>query len=162
MTDSVVSGTLPAITSQSLTPRDVIANIQQEEVTERSREIKLQEAAKKAEREQQILQKHIYDNANPPALLIVTIGLGIVLTMWIIYMVYLKPNASGEWRDDMNNEYVLTHNRFTGNVRVRMNGKCKGFAKLIDNYFRFGELIGVWDYADNITFINGMQLMRFL
>ena len=148
--------------AESLTGRDVLRAMEQENVAERSREIKLQEASVKAERERQILQKHIYDNANPSPLLIVTIGLGVLLTMWIIWMLYLKPDASGEWRDDMNNQYVLTHNRFTGNVRLRLNGKCKGFAKLVDNYFRYGELIGVWDYADSITFVNGMQLMRFI
>lgn len=149
-------------TNISLTPRDVISNIQQEEIIERSRNVKLLEAVKKAEQEQQMLQKHIYDNANPSPLLVVTISLGVILTMWIIYMIYLKPNATGEWRDDMNNVYILTHNRFTGNVRVRMNGKCRGFAKLIDNYFRFGDLIGVWNYADNITFTNGMEIMKVL
>jgi len=148
--------------NETLTSRDVIAAIQKEDSMDRSREIKLQEASIKAEQERQILQKHIYDNANPSPLLITTIGLGVILTMWIIYMLYLKPDASGEWLDDMNNQYILTHNRITGNVRVRLNGKCKGFAKLIDNYFRYGELIGVWDYSDSIMFVNGIELTRIL
>lgn len=148
--------------TETILPRDVIAEVQKSDAADASREAKLQEASRKAERDKQMLQKHIYDNANPPPLLIVTISLGVVLTMWIIYMMFLKPDASGEWRDDMNNNYILTHNRFTGNVRVRMNGRCRGFAKLIDNYFRFGDLVGVWDYGDNISFINGMQLMRVL
>lgn len=146
----------------SLLPRDVLQAVQQSEVEERSREIKLQEASRKGERERQILQKHIYDNANPDPLLIVTIGLGVILTMWILYMLYLKPDSSGEWRDDMNNQYILTHNRFTGNVKLRFNGKCGGYAKLVDNYFRYGDLIGVWDYADTIVFVNGMELNRLL
>mgnify|MGYP000886403568 CR=1 FL=1 len=147
---------------ETITGRDAMAIMERNAAEARDREIKLQEAAQKAERDRQLLQKHIYDNANPPPLLIVTIGLGVLLTMWILYMLYLKPDASGEWIDDMNNKFIFTHNKFTGNVKVRVNGKCGGYAKLIDNYFRYGELIGVWDYADNISCLNGMQLTRFL
>jgi hypothetical protein len=148
------------LAQQSLAPEDVIKSVNESLRADARQAAKVKEAGDKLEADRQVLQARIYDNANPSPLLVATIALATLLTMWILYIVFLKPDASGEWRDELNNKYRLTHNRFTGTIRMRINGKCAGYAKVIDNYFRYGDLVGLWDYSDNIIFVNGIQLFR--
>lgn len=147
-------------TNASLAPMDVMNNINSDIDKMQKRNVRILEESERAESERDLLQKKVYENANPSPLLIATICLATLLTMWILYTIFLKPDASGEWRDESNNKYHMSHNRFTGTIKMKINGKCSGYAKVIDNYFRYGDLVGLWDYSTSIVFVNGMQLYK--
>lgn len=126
------------------------------------RAIQVKTASDAAEYERSMLRKEVHDNANPdPIVLGFCIMLGVVV-MWLIYRMFLKPNASGEWRDSLGEEWRLKHGAFSSDVVVSINGKKAGLMKIIDNFVKYGELVGVWDYKDTIVFTEGVVLNRVM
>ena len=153
-------GVFTPIAAQSTAPEDVIKSIERDRQQQITYETQLKEAVIKAEREQILLQKKIYDVSNPSPIFVAAIVIVVLLVMYIIYVLFLKPCMSGEWLDHAGNEWNISHNRFTGNFRVKINGECRGSGKNLDNYVHYGDLIGVWNYHDIIYFTEGWQLQR--
>ena len=151
---------LTPVLAQSTAPEDVIKSIERDRQRQLTYETQLKEAAIKAEREAQLLQKKIYDSSNPSPIFVAAIVITVLLIMYIIYVVFLKPCMSGDWLDHAGNEWTISHNRFTGNFRVKINGECRGVGKTLDNYVQYGDLVGVWNYHDIIYFTEGWQLQR--
>ncbi len=146
----------------STAPSDVLKAIEEDAIKERIYQSNLLDASNRAEQERALLQKTVYDMANPSPVMVSIIIIIILLAMYLIYVIFLKPCMSGEWMDHAGNTWDITHNRFTGNFRVKINGECKGSGKALDNYVRYGDLIGVWNYGNIIVFTEGWHLQRVI
>jgi len=144
----------------NLTANDMLNNIAAEQRASAARAEQVRELSERTKQERSMLQQTVYDNSNPsPIVISILIG-GILFVLWSSWIMFLRPSTSGEWRDDMNNVYNLRHNAFTGVVSMKINGQCAGRAKIIDNFVKYGDLNGLWDYQDAIVFIGGLQLYR--
>jgi len=120
----------------------------------------LQRESEKAELEREMLQKHVYENANPSPIFVVAVITAIIVCMYVVYVMFVKPCMSGLWMDVAGNEWVIKHNRFTSEFTVAINGECKGTGQTYDNYVKYGDVVGVWDYANLIATTEGWHLQR--
>ena len=120
------------------------------------------DALNNQKRESEILTKTIYDISNPSPIVVTAIIIGILLILYVIYIIFLKPSVSGTWIDSLGNEWYLNHNTFKNIFTVSINDLPSGKGVLYDNYIRYGELIGIWDYSNTILFTNGITLERLL
>jgi hypothetical protein len=146
----------------SLAPADVLKDAEESTREQERYRQRLLEDAVKAERERDLLQKTVYSIANPSPIIVTTIVVAVIAALYVIYVLFLKPCMSGEWVDPKGNIWYIEHNRFSGNFDVFMNGVYVGAGKVIDNYFRFGDLIGVWNYHNMIIFTEGWGIERLL
>ncbi len=153
---------LTPVAPTSAAPDDVLKSIEADKRKQEVYQANLREAAVKAEQERALLQKKVYDVSNPSPIFVAIIVVAVILAMYIIYVVFLKPCMSGEWMDHAGNSWLITHNRFTGNFRVKINGECRGVGKTLDNYVSYGDLVGVWNYGNIIVFTEGWHLQRVL
>ena len=144
----------------STAPADVLNNIKQSEQDKEAYYAKLQEEAKRVEQERVMLQKKVYSDANPSPIFITGLIVAVLVSMYIIYVVFLKPCMSGEWMDKAGNTWDICHNKFTGMFTVTIDGKESGLGQVIDNYVSYGDLVGVWNYGNVIAFTEGWQLNR--
>ena len=103
-----------------------------------------------------LLQTVVYDNSNPhPAKVAVMFALVLAL-IWLIYIMFVKPNMSGVWLDTKGNKWIIEQNMCQVKVKMILDGKTvKGTAKITGNIFKFKGIIGVWNYNDVVVFING-------
>lgn len=161
MNNSNIQQLVP-IKPTSLAPTDVLKNIQDEEWKEKAHQENLIISSIKADKERALLQKKVYDISNPSPIFVTGIVIVILLIMYFIYVIFLKSCMSGEWSDHAGNIWYISHNKFTGNFQVKINNKNRGVGKVLDNYVRYGDLIGVWNYGNIIMFTEGWQLTRFL
>lgn len=159
MTELASQNLIP-INIKSTAPDDVIKQIENDRQQQQLYESQLKEAAIRAEQERVLLQKKIYDISNPSPIFVAVLVVAILIAMYIIYVIFLKPCMSGNWMDQAGNEWNIEHNRFTGNFRVKINNECRGVGKSLDNYVQYGNLVGVWNYNDVIYFTEGWQLQR--
>jgi len=134
--------------------------LDKQDVMRRAMQVKA--ASDAAEQERRMLHKEVHDNANPDPIVVGFCAALVVLAVWILYRMYLKPNASGEWRDSLGEEWQIKHGAFSSDVDVCINGKKAGHMKIIDNYVRYGDLVGVWNYKDTIIFTEGVVLNRVI
>jgi hypothetical protein len=146
----------------SLAPQDVLKSIENDANKERAYQANLVQEALRAEQERALLQKKVYDLSNPSPIFMTVLVVAVVLLMYLIYVLFLKPCMSGEWMDHAGNTWQISHNRFNGNLRVRINGECRGSGKVLDNYVNYGDLIGVWNYGNVIVFTEGWHLERVI
>ena len=144
----------------STAPADVLNSIKQSNQDDDAYYAKLQQEASRVEREQALLQKKVYDVANPAPLFMAGLVVAILVAMYIIYVVVLKPCLSGEWMDHSGNTWELCQNRFTGTFTVDINGEESGMGQVLDNYVSYGDLVGVWNYGSVIAFTEGWQLNK--
>lgn len=151
---------LTPVVAQSTAPDDVLKLIERDKQRQQNYETQLKEAAIQAERERALLQKKIYDTSNPSPVFVAAIVMTVLLAMYVLYVLFLKPCLSGAWMDHAGNEWDIAHNRFTGNFQVKINGESSGAGQTLDNYVRYGDLIGVWDYSNLVCFTEGWQLQR--
>jgi hypothetical protein len=144
----------------SLAPVDVIKNIEDRKVKENERMQIIKDKSQQTEQERAMLQKYIYDNANPSPVLIACLAFGLIVILYVLYLLFLKPSTSGEWHDVYGNIWILNHNLLNGRIKVNINGRCAGSGKVIDNFVRYGDLTGVWDYNNEIAFTEGWSIYR--
>ena len=144
----------------STAPEDVLTSIKQSSQDEEAYYSKLQREANKVEQERKMLQKKIYSDANPSPIFMAGLVVAVLICMYIIYVVLLKPCVSGEWMDHDGNTWDLCQNRFTGTFTVDINDEESGMGQVIDNYVSYGDLVGVWNYGNVIAFTEGWQLNR--
>ena len=90
----------------------------------------------------------------------------VLLIIYILYVIVMKPNVSGRWTDDSGNNYVFKQRLFlsfgkytakdTKDAVWNLSGTVKG------PNVSFKNVNGVWDYRNLITFPNDMKLRRVL
>jgi hypothetical protein len=148
--------------TNSLAPQDVLKNVERQISDSKERERIIMEKSRQAEREKNLLQKIVYDNANPSPVFVVCVAFGVIVALYVIYLLFLKPSACGEWRDASGNKWELNHNLLSGRIKVRINDFCAGAGQITDNFVRYGDLVGVWDYANEIAFTEGWSIYRLL
>lgn len=120
----------------------------------------LQEHAKIVEEERNLLQKIVYDVSNPSPIIITCIVLGTLLLMYIVYLVFIKPTLKGNWIDNYGNEYYIKHLPWQLTFYILHNGAVTGQGRVLDNYISLKDVAGVWNYDDEIIFVDGTVLSR--
>lgn len=153
-----ITGLTPV--TSTIAPADIIQQAKIDEANDKARIENLLKRAQEVERERELLQKTVYKNANPSPIIVASIVIAIIFALYILYILFVKTCASGEWRDHMGNEWYISHNRFTNNFTVTINKKRAGSGYIRDNYVKFGDLVGVWDYQDKIIFMEGWHIER--
>jgi hypothetical protein len=143
-------------------PEAQLRAVRESESAELSRQQQLLERSEKAEQERKIIQKTVYDVSNPSPLAITCVVIGMLLVMYIIYLMFLKPCMSGEWVDNIGNTWNINHDKLRNVFDVTVNGKSSGVGIVYDNYIKYGKLIGAWDYSDRVVFTDGIILERVL
>lgn len=146
--------------SSSLSAAEQMAIIERERETEKARQTALLENAAKAEEERKLLQKTVYDSSNPSPIFVTCMVIGTLLIMYIIYVVFLKPCMSGIWIDTAGNQWYIDHSVVKNIFTVYVDDNYGGTGYIYDNYLQFGDLVGVWNYSDQIFFTDGFELNR--
>lgn len=127
--------------------------------------------AKKTKEEADSLQQFVYNNANPNPVVVAFSIIGIIAGLWFLHILFLKPSISGKWSDSDDCIWDIHHNKFTNNISVkrvvRGTGKLSnakftetGCGVVMDNLFKYKNIIGVWNYSDVILFVDGGGLQR--
>lgn len=106
------------------------------------------------------LQTVIYENANPSPWFIAMAIIGLLLGIWIIYVILLKPNMSGEWYDHNGQQWIIEHGLFNDLLCVRIAAGPKITCQLSGNTFKCVDKLGVWNYGNVVLFLRGGYLTR--
>ncbi len=153
------------IPSSSIIPGgDVDKVLEQAERKERA----LTAEANRIAREAKLLHHDIYKNANPHPLFITLLLICIIGVIWLLYVMFIKPVASGEWIDRQKGHiWFIQHNQFTNKLEVVILSKkgdvvYTGKGKVADYIIKVNGVIGIWDYKDAIVFIEGGGLQRVM
>jgi hypothetical protein len=125
---------------------------------EKNKEQRTNDDTIKLEQAESLVRRIVYDNSNPNPVLIAGIFAGIMIVIWFIYVMMIKPNASGEWYDDKGNRWDLDHYRM-GGITALVRGKLVN-CTLSDNMFKCGNMMGIWNYSDVIILVGGGNLTR--
>lgn len=120
----------------------------------------LRKAEKAADDQQRSLQRVVNDIANPDPVLTVSMVIIIFVIVWLIYYFFVMPNISGIWFDQAGNEWRLSKKFLSNDFTVHIDGRYYGDGRIADNYFQFGNSVGVWDYMNTIVTTDGMVLAR--
>lgn len=113
-----------------------------------ARENRLKQAEIDAEKERARLQKVVYDVANPAPAMVLATGLIVLLAAYVIYCIFIKPNLTGLWYDDMGHEWELYQGAFSSYVDVQLEGKDGGQMKVTDSFVEYGNVYGTWNRAN--------------
>lgn len=148
------------MTEISSSPSDVLKLIKDHREQNELHEREFAEKLMKVERERQLLQKTLYESANPSPIYITLLVVFIVIVLYIIYMMFFKPCMTGTWLDHTGTEWNIIHNRFTGNFTVKKLNENDSYGNVADNYVQYGNLTGIWNYKDTIKFLEGWTLQR--
>ena len=105
-----------------------------------------------------VMQSHIYANANMHPMRVVLMCIGVVVILYIIYILY-KPNASGLWIASDGKEWKIHHCRWFSNIKctssdMHMSGFIRG------NLVTINDNVGIWNYGDVILLLDGGSLQR--
>jgi hypothetical protein len=151
---------IPIVTPTSSAPGDVLKAITEEKTLNDARTVKIQQASAQLEKERDLLQKHIHDNANPNPIIIVTLMVVILLFLWLMHILFMKPKICGVWRDISGNRIRIKKNILSNIATVHVNSKYSGYLIVLDNFIKYGDLVGVWDYSNTILFMDGIEWLR--
>lgn len=108
------------------------------------------------------LARIIQKNANPNPSVVVGSVIVVVGILYLIYIFGFKPNASGEWYDDQNTQWIIEHDVWSDQTSLVVNRKRAGRGVITDNMFKFNNIIGVWNYHDVILLVGGGSLTRVI
>ena len=106
------------------------------------------------------LARIVQNNANPNPSVIAGSILIVVGVMYLVYVYWFKPNASGEWYDDTNTQWIIKHDVWSDNISLVINGIPNNYGVMVDNMFKYDNVIGVWNYHDVILLVDGGNLTR--
>lgn len=148
--------------SPAMTAGDIVTIASRQNAEDERRRLALLNESNKLDEEKRILQRHINNNANPNPVHTTLIVIGIIFALWIMYLIFLKPSVNGIWFDPYGNKVEMCYNKFSGKIKVNVNDQYGGSGLVVDNYIRYGDLVGVWDYNDKIVFVDGVVLHRLL
>ena len=125
---------------------------------------KIKEIAADTKEKAKLLQSVVEDNANPHPAKVAIIFALILATIWLLYIIFVKPNMSGIWIDTQGNKWVVHQTLGDMKVKVITNDRViKGHGKLTDNIFKFKGYTGVWNYDDVVVFLGssgGMERVK--
>jgi hypothetical protein len=133
----------------------IVEQVRREEQYKKQR---TEEDTIKLEQADSLVRRIVYDNSNPNPVLIAGIFAGMMIVVWLIYVMMIKPNASGEWHDDKGNRWDLDHCRM-GGITALVGGESVN-CTLSDNMFKCGNMMGIWNYSDVIILVGGGNLTR--
>jgi len=158
-----VAQNIPAnIVTNTASFNDLVLAAEIEEKKEKNRQEALLKETKRIDEEKKLLQRYVYNNANPSPLLLLGIGVAVLFALWVIYIIFLKPTVSGEWYDAYGNKLEICHSKLSGKIKVKLNDEYGGTGLVIDNYVQYGELVGIWNYNNEIAFLDGTVIYRLL
>jgi hypothetical protein len=136
------------------------------------RESRLREESIRGEETKALLQKHIYDNANPNPVIVALCCVMIIVGLFAFYIMFMKPCATGKWHAQDGSLWIIKHNLFNNKLSVKCItrkktdvGKSKKVifymnGKMRDNIFNVGDTVGLWNYSDVVLFMNGGGMQR--
>lgn len=84
----------------------------------------------------------------------------VIGTAYLGYLLFMKPNMTGVWLDSNGRRWYLRHSRLNSKLSVRIDGDGLGYCSVSDNMVKIGTLIGVWNYNDQVVFLNGEVIER--
>lgn len=114
----------------------------------------------KNKRDAEILQLMVFDQSNPHPLIIAVILVCVLLTAWLIYNVFFKPNLTGIWYSD-NSVYDIYHKMFSNKLDVYGEGGDRLNGKVCDSIVLVEDVeIGVWNGKNLIKLFDGGFLKR--
>ena len=144
---------------------DLLKFLDQEQAINVAREGEYRRVDKETQAKANIIRKVVEKSANPSPIILAVAVLIVLVGAYVLYMMYVKPCASGRWVDDSGVEYELEHNKLDGKINLTVYKKQREVdqmaGKIIDNYITVASVPGVWDYADNIMLFNGTMMKRF-
>lgn len=115
---------------------------------------KLRIAEARLEEQRERLQRTVQLSANPSPVLLAGIFVGVLLVMWVVHVMFIKPSMSGMWYEAQRAVHV-DHNRLTGVLRVVYDGQLLPDGLVVDNLVNVGGRIGVWDYRATVYMLDG-------
>ena len=142
----------------------VVENLQSQ-ANEANQLEEIKKIAAETKEKGKLLQTTVYDNSNPHPAKVAMIFALILMAIWLIYLLFVKPNMSGVWIDTNGNKWIIEQS-VHGDTRVKviMKGKTiKGKARITGNIFKFKGTVGVWNYNDVVVFMNingGMERIK--
>ncbi len=154
--------------SEGFAPSDVLREAQNELAQQKQRNARLLEQSERLEIERDLLQKKVYQNANPNPVLIIALVLVTWFVIYVLYVIFIKPTLSGEWVDNKGNVWNIRHKKFSGEIfldLVEIKNHNKPAIKhvtgvVIDNFVYYAGVVGVWDYKNKILLVGGGDLQR--
>lgn len=102
----------------------------------------------------ELLKNKVIKATNPHPVLLMFLFSVVVLSMVLIYVIFVMPSASGTWVDDHGAVCQIHHGVF-GGVSSTV-GECI----IRGNLVKFNKQIGIWDHGDTIRFLSGDKLRR--
>jgi hypothetical protein len=110
-----------------------------------------------------VLQNILTKSANPSPVYIIIIVIGVIIALWFIHYIFIKPKLTGEWYPESGSDVWKLKHRFMSNtVDVTINEKKHGTLEVVDNLISYNGRIAIWNYGNTILFTNGMILTRSL
>jgi hypothetical protein len=79
--------------------------------------------------------------------------------MYLAYVYFVTPDMSGSWIDHQGQELTIKHKKFTGELLITVNGMIRR-GLIADNLFKFGDVMGIWNYKNVIVYVDGGGLQR--
>lgn len=137
-----------------------VADVMQEVDDAVVRKQLLESDARRMDREAEFLKRIVWRNANPNPSVVAACVIAVMGALYLIYLAAFKPNASGEWYDNDNNQWIIEHDRWSNAVSVIFCGNRLPPCIVVDNMFRCAQHVGIWDYHDTIMMLNGNKLRR--
>lgn len=123
----------------------------------------LQEQIDENKKNTKVLQNILTKSANPSPVYIITIVIGVIIALWFIHYIFIKPKLTGEWYPESGSDVWKLKHRFMSNtVDVTINEKKHGTLEVVDNLISYNGRIAIWNYGNTILFTNGMILTRSL
>lgn len=131
-------------------PGEIIDNLEKDKT---KREEQLKQTENKLEKDSLVIEKIIYNSANPSPVVVALVILLIIVVVWLLYVFLLKPNMSGRWI--INDKIIVgvEHCKWSNNIYI-MNSRGVQIdqGKLVGNILRLPKLIGLWDGDDLVMF----------
>lgn len=144
---------------------DVAQIVDKDNLLKQNYETEVKRVSDETEQKANTIKKIVNRVANPHPLTISLAIIVVLVSMYLIYILFIRPCLDGNWIDTSGVEYSLRHDKLSGRVDMtaykhhREINKSKG--EIIDNYIVLAGVPGVWDYADNIILFNGVEMKRF-
>lgn len=140
-----------------------IANLKHDIDSRESKDAAYKEALRETESrlDDQVnrLQRSIILSSNPSPIMLAMIFVVVLVGLWFIHLVFIKPSMSGIWHEGPLRIYV-DHNRMTDVIHVRYGDEWLPDGFITDNLVNIGGRIGVWDYRSLIYMLDGGRWQR--
>ena len=127
---------------------------------EEKQKVNILNRSKQLDEQRDLLRKVVHKNANPDPTVVVLICLIIIMTVWLIYVMFMKPNMSGVWYDNNDRKWVLDHDKWSTGLMVYIENIGAHHCKVSGNMVTCNGILGVWDNKNKVVFMNGTVIDR--